>query len=134
MSREDYVSYELAKALKMVGFDWPCNHYYCAFDNETDVRFWSIHPAQSNNGFADIKGKVIVDAPTLWQVHNWLRTKGWYIDIRLNGLRSFWWYQIWQIKCNGFVTEPSKIYDSYENALEKAIALALELIQDPNIK
>ena len=46
MNPEDYVSYPIALALKKAGFDEPCYHYYCAFDNETDVRFWSIHPAQ----------------------------------------------------------------------------------------
>lgn len=39
MTDTDYVSYPLALALKKHGFDEPCDCYYCAFDNETDVRF-----------------------------------------------------------------------------------------------
>lgn len=71
--KEDYVSYELAKKLKACGFYEPCDHYYCAFDNETDVWFWSKDPAQSQNGFTNPDDKVIADAPTLAHAQKWLR-------------------------------------------------------------
>lgn len=57
--KEHYVSYDCAVKLKELGFDEPTSHYYCAFDNETDVRFWDIHPKQSQNAFRTPKDKVI---------------------------------------------------------------------------
>lgn len=144
MANEDYVSYEVAKRLKAAGFDWPCGHYYCAFDNETDVRFWSVHPEQSQNAFRSPEGKVIVDAPTLWQAQKWVREglmlhvgicpaipfNRWrsYIDDLnqsinpTNGELVTRWDEDMQAKVDKL------IYDSYEDALSAGISRALELI------
>lgn len=72
MNPDDYVSYPVALALKKAGFDEPCDHYYCAFDNEADVRFWSCSP-MSQNGRVNPKDKVIADAPSLYVAQKWLR-------------------------------------------------------------
>ena len=130
MTPEDYVSYPLALALKKAGFDWECDHYYCAFDNEADVRFWSIHPAQSQNGLRTPKGTVAADAPSLAQAQKWLRDKR-KIDIEL---------QVWMVgdtreyrpyimppKKHDFIAHPPEM--SYESALSAGIAAALELIE-----
>lgn len=129
MNTEDYVSYDLAKTLKMVGFDWLCDHYYCAFDNETDVRFWSIHTAQSQNGFTNPYGKVIADAPTLAQAQKWLREKH-HISIRVNYLPiSRLWFADWlNIESMEYDDTYAK-FSTYEEALSEGIKYALELIK-----
>lgn len=148
MNNEDYVSYELAKKLKACGFNEPCDHYYCAFDNETDVRFWSIHPAQSQNGFTNPDGKVIADAPTLAHAQKWMRegamlhvgaypavpTRKWHFYINdLNqhvnphdGELMTRWDEDMQEKAD------ERLCDSYECALSAGIASALELIEQEN--
>lgn len=128
METTDYCSYELSKALKAAGFDEPCDHYYCAFDNETDVRFWSIHPAQSHNGFANPKDKVIAAAPTLWQVQKWLREKH-HISIRVSYISYHKvWFADWLNLDSGEFDDTDATFDTYEEALSEGIETALELI------
>lgn len=131
MNTEDYVSYPIAVALKAAGFDEPCNHFYCAFDNETDVRFWSIHPAQSQNGFTNPDGKVIADAPTLAHAQKWLREKKEiFVEVTSEALHD-WDFFVMELDgdANVGVVRGSEIYPSYEQALSAGIAAALELIK-----
>lgn len=131
-SHQDFCSYELSKALKACGFDEPCDHYYCAFDNETDVRFWSIHPAQSHNGFANPKDKVIAAAPTLWLAQKWLREKwGIAVSVQANEIQGELWYSADIITKKGIneLVDGGFDYMSYEAALSAGISAALELIK-----
>lgn len=132
MNNEDYCSYEISKALKAAGFDEPCDHYYCAFDNETDVRFWSIHPAQSQNGFTNPDGKVIADAPTLAHAQKWLREKKkLHCQVLLNGVRSMYFWQVRELVGNGKYADSTHQYDVYEDAMADCISAALDLITMP---
>lgn len=136
METNDHVSYELAKKLKKCGFDEPCDHYYCAFDNETDVRFWGIHPAQSQNGFTDPDGKVIADAPLLSHVQKWLREKK-EIDVLVyNCACGYTWEVSRAMNGTGLILfdeegddKNSGCWTSYEGALSAGISAALELIK-----
>lgn len=142
METTDYCSYELSKQLKSAGFDEPCDHYYCAFDNETDVRFWSIHSAQSQNGFTNLDDKVIADAPTLAHAQKWLRKKKkLFIEVSPNfGMRA---RATFGITSHDFTLFDSRghiindmdrsTYSSYECALSAGIAAALELIKKRRI-
>ena len=129
---EDYVSYELAKKLRAAGFIEPCGHYYCAFDNETDVRFWSIHPPQSQNGFTNPEGKVIADAPTLWGAWKWLRYEK-NIDVEVNSntenyeIVSYEWSLFWMSPCD-LIDNADDSYASYEEALEAGMMRAVEML------
>lgn len=131
MEVTDYVSYELAVKLKACGFDEPCDHFYCAFDNETDVRFWSIHPAQSQNGFTNPDGKVIADAPTLAHAQKWLREKGIAVSVQANEIQGELWYSADIITTKGIneLVDGGFDYMGYEAALSAGISSALELIK-----
>ena len=129
MNTEDYVSYPIALALKKAGFDWKCGHYYCAFDNETDVRFWSIHPAQSQNGLRPPKDTEVADAPTLAQAQKWLRDrKGIYAYCEPNCLKK-WFARAIDLDKNEDLIFDGQMFDNFEEATEYAIAAALELIE-----
>lgn len=133
MENEDYVPYELAKALRAAGFDWPCSHYYCAFDKETDVRFWSIHPEQSQNAYRTPKDKIVADAPTLWQAQKWLREKH-HLNVNISTVGQ----KAWTTCINGYNEEDCPVgylhpvniivFDTYEKALSAGIATALGMI------
>ena len=141
MTPEDYVSYPIALALKKAGFDEPCDHYYCAFDNETDVRFWSIHPAQSQNGLRIPKDTVVADAPTLAQAQKWLREKGIHISVNpymgydvdadgaLYNEYPSWGFELMDVASAEFMNDAGGNHTSYESALSAGIAAALELIE-----
>lgn len=132
MGATDYASYELAKKLKACGFDEPCDHYYCAFDNETDVRFWSVHPAQSQNGFTNPDGKVIADAPTLAHAQKWLREKkGIAINVMAHDGGAYDYDIVFlpdAIDCDCPV-DRATFSRTYEEALSEGIASVLELIK-----
>lgn len=136
MNPEDYVSYPLALALKKADFDWECDHYYCAFDDETDVRFWSIHPAQSQNGLRTSQNTVVADAPTLAQAQKWLREKK-KIDVLVwNCACGYGWEVSKAENGTGLIlfddkgdNKDSGCWTSYESALSAGIAAALELIE-----
>lgn len=132
METTDYCSYNLSLALKSCGFDEPCDHYYCAFDNETDVRFWSVHPAQSQNGFTNPDGKVIVDAPTLAHVQKWLREKGIAVSVQANEIQGELWYSADIITTKGIneLVDGGFDYMGYEAALSAGLSAALELIKE----
>lgn len=131
METTDYCDYKLSLALKACGFDEPCDHYYCAFDNETDVRFWSIHPAQSQNGFTNPDGKVIADAPTLAQAQKWLREKGIAVSVQANEIQGELWYSadITTTKGINELVDGGFDYMEYGAALSAGISAALELIK-----
>ena len=136
MNPDDYVSYPLALALKKADFDWECDHYYCAFDDETDVRFWSIHPAQSQNGLRTSQNTVVADAPTLAQAQKWLREKK-KIDVLVwNCACGYGWEVSKAENGTGLIlfddkgdNKDSGCWTSYESALSAGIAAALELIE-----
>lgn len=103
--------------------------YYCAFDNETDVRFWSIHPAQSQNGFTNPDGKVIADAPTLAHAQKWLREKKRiYAYCEPNCLKK-WFARAIDLTKNEDLLFDGEMFDNFEKATEYAIFAALELIK-----
>ena len=142
MNPEDYVSYPIALALKKHGFDWECDHYYCAFDDETDVRFWSIHPAQSQNGLRTPKDAVAADAPTLAQAQKWLREEwGIHVNVCIYSDYStdadgkvcdrwdFWGFDLYAVSGGEMMEDGDGEYDTYESALSAGIAAALELIE-----
>lgn len=130
---EDYVDYQTALALKKAGFDEPCDHYYCAFDNETDVRFWSIHPAQSQNGFVNPKNKVIADAPTLAHAQKWLReVKGLYAYPEINALKK-WFARVIDLNDNEELLMDGAMFNTYEEAQSHAIKCALQFIDNREI-
>lgn len=143
MPAEDYVSYPIALALKKAGFSRECDHYYCAFDNETDVRFWSIHPAQSQNGLRIPKDTVVADAPTLAQAQKWLREEwGIHVNVCIYSDYStdadgkvcdrwdFWGFDLYAVSGGDVMEEDDGEYDTYESALSAGIAAALELIEN----
>ncbi len=133
MNTEDYVSYPIALALKKAGFDEPCDHYYCAFDNETDVRFWSIHPAQSQNGLCTPQDKAVADAPTLAQAQKWLRDKKRLSIEPYANIAVAWNYNIADLDNFAENVRGEVSFPSYESALSAGIAAALELIDNENV-
>lgn len=63
-SMEDYVSFELAVALKKAGFDWSCDRAY----------MWPLPTEDTRRCVTDDKPVIgVTDAPSLWRAHKWLR-------------------------------------------------------------
>lgn len=124
LTKEDYVTLEVAKKLKEKGFDEPCLRMInvengftsnCEYDNIC------LENSLLKNGF--------ISYPTLYEVEKWLRTTyNIFIDIDfLDDYNFFIYYK----DENGELTEKyyNTIYSkTYEEAVNKAIIEALEFI------
>lgn len=119
INHEYYVSYEIAKLLKELGFDWECNYHY----------------ANSNmlcHGFCnnDPIFKVIMSAPTLEVAQRWLR--------EVKNIDVFVLFEHFETKISGYTYEIRRkgtriilsewVNTTYEGAQEAGIKRVLEII------
>ena len=131
-THEDYVSFEQAKALKELEFDWEVVKGYSHFPGEKIKTF----NAQEENVNA-IYSKWCFAAPSLYQTQKWLReVKKLDIDITLfrdidarrepPKIKRYY-------NCEIAYSEDSEDlyedFDSYEEALSSGINKALELLK-----
>lgn len=128
----EYVTYKQAKALKTIGFDRICFHYYCGFDNETDIRFWSCTPADNHNRY-NRPNKVIASAPSIYMAHKWLReVAGIAINVDAHDGDFYMWEEVYLSnapKSNGLVIIGDlNQYTTYEEALSKGISEVLDYL------
>lgn len=138
---EDYVSYELAVALKTAGFDEPCDHYYTPNKAMRIVKDNALAPETANNRFLDEIADGCCTAVPLWQAQKWLREKkGIVVSVHPEGKflkdeRTYkhtgWGYSIICINKNSNMA-PGPIghvlMAKYEQALSVGISAALGLI------
>lgn len=138
INHECYVSLEVAKLLKKVGFDWECRCYYetsgklrgknsGSFSNHNSPLIWQ------NNGNTDTQ---LYSAPTFDVVQRWLRENK---DFDINILTDFdsvkrLYYVRYIVKDGHYKTyyitnNQSYVYfNTYEEAQEAGIKKALEMI------
>ena len=131
--KEDYVSYELAIALKAAGFDEPCDHYWCrVYKNSDKIEMRQSLAADYNNDDWYIPH---CSAPTLWQAQKWLREKK---GIAINVIAHDGGLYDYDIVFLPNAIETENIPDrspwcrTYEEALSEGIDSALELIEQEN--
>lgn len=128
---EDFVTFEQAKCLEKLGFDWECNHFYPTVKPNKLFRMPLYHNKD------DVYEAVL--APTLAQAQKWLREKE--IEVGVYGdfdgeLRTEKW--VWLMRkfnthlFDTIFTEHDISYDTYEEALSEGINKALELLKEEN--
>ena len=132
---ESYVSLEIAKLLKKLGFKWGCRAAWdLTFPDEPYLNYDAVYQTDFNNDVNDI-----LYAPTLSVAQRWLReVKKLYIEIRRMPKCDLFdrYFTSIAIMQEPFDTElrdkdDEIIYISgktYEEALEAAIKKALEII------
>lgn len=118
---EDYVSFEQAKALKELGFNWTSYNYY------DDDR--SLITTSHDEYYSEFKGRTT--APTLSQAQKWLREIH-KLDCNANCdpyCLKWFWYVFSTIKsCEG-INQNENFFDTYEEALSESIDKAIEIIK-----
>ena len=123
MLHEDYVSFEQAKVLKKLGFDWPVYQYYL-INGLGDVVLWFPEGERNPNSNGDDD----FSAPTLYQAAKWLREeKGIVILIdyqHFDVKESFYAYHI-SYTYNNDLYSVGVDYPTYEKALSAGIDRAL---------
>ena len=124
-NHEYYVSLEVAKLLKEVGFDWKCNGVFLSEDG-TQYAFIKADAVCDNNNSK--YNPYNISAPTLDVSQRWLReTHNLHITIFSSSQES-WMFRItkpYEKLENGVYGED---FYTYEEAQEAGIKKALELI------
>ena len=133
---EDYVSFEQAKALKKLGFDWKCFSYYRP-TGDIDFCYYNfedcIQRADYNNeryqpsSFYNIEAS----APSLSQAQKWLRKeKG--IIVQSSFIQACDESIVFEsgmcVNTTRYIIPPAS--KKYEEALRKAIDCALKYIKE----
>jgi hypothetical protein len=135
--KEQFVTYEIAKRLKELGFNEPCLATYNERRDEVEFQmFTSYNMAGQNNaqppkGFLNsVVHKKIICAPLWQQVEEWLREKHRIVvgaQLQGNSFKQSWIpYHIQNLNPNN--TKHFNDRELYEQAREAATLAALELI------
>lgn len=123
---EDYVTFEQAKKLKELGFDWECDFiYYFTYHNHDNPVFGRYETTDH------YEVEKYWYAPTQALTQKWLREKkGICVTSNINihkGKYKFNW-NITLFKEGRGVWDENVIYDTYEQALSSGIDRVLELL------
>ena len=124
-NHEYYVSLEVAKLLKEVGFDWKCNGVFLSEDG-TQYAFIKADAACDNNNSK--YNPYNISAPTLDVAQRWLREK-WdlIITIEYNYHKNAFICKVYsKVECLSILFD----FFTYEEAQEAGIKKALEIILD----
>lgn len=140
--KEHYVSYEQAKRLKALGFNWECYYHY-----DTTANKPKICPNYTNNDgegdlwiysddcnlYCDMNSHQYCSAPSLNQVQAWLReVKEWDViaipTLSKDGSKKYRW-DICHWSNPEYGDDSKGIYESYELALNAGIDAVLKLLE-----
>lgn len=145
-SHQDYCSYELSKALKAAGFDWPCDHCY-AKTSESEHEFVQMTTSRDYNKPRDGESSFlspICSAVPLWHAQKWLREKK---RIAINVIAhdisdryregKYHWEEAYLPNfsreghqwADWFIYGKHPLFDTYEEALSDGLSQMLELIK-----
>ena len=136
MQTEDFVTFDQAKSLKKLGFDWGCNHWYHTDEDYEKKLIRSLD--YSNHSGLSPKA---LSAPSLYQAQKWLMDKKHIlISIRPNDFINDSGNTEIHYTTDIFGTSKGYLellhsesgYENYEFALEDGINEALELLKNDN--
>lgn len=124
MITEDYVSYDTAKLLREKGFDVPCKVWYSEYTSQFGGEKYTTIEFDNHNRFNE-NYKFICFCPTLQMAMKWLReNKGIaivpFVSSVLDNEKFIWDIKIIVAKTYETYMQ-GWVYESYENACEKAI-------------
>jgi hypothetical protein len=126
--KEQFVSYEIAKKLKELGFDEPCLGYYSDWGTQEPFLI-SCEYGQEKESCAIRRKNYLCSAPLLQQALDWFRDKH---KIHIEVERDFdgWCYKITEFSSgNKFKCGGSAEMSDHNVEVNKAIIKAFELIK-----
>lgn len=121
MSIEDFVNIEQAKRLKAFGYEQSVSN-----------RFWYLNDGNiaeiSPIATSDYRENVCCVMPTLFQACKWLlRSKKMFVQVYMDEVSKMFYSRVWDI--NGVASEPSDLFDTFEQAQSAGIDVALGLLE-----
>lgn len=127
MTKEAYVSYEIAQLLKKKGFNVPCNSWYIPY-SDGSIKECMLAKLVNYNHYDGFPRTV--SRPTHQMAMKWLREKYYiYADpIKQGNYNDCSEYYTWIVARMGIIHRNSSVADklSYEEAVEAALKYTLE--------
>lgn len=141
---DDFVSFDQARKLKKLKFDWKCNHYYFMNDEELISympfdAFDSLYVDFNNSSYWNKDDCYAFSAPTLYQAQKWLREQ-YQIDINCSFSKESGEWCCWIIFMYDYVVKDIFLgddeseylrvdyYETYEKSLSAGIDETLRLL------
>lgn len=140
MEHEDYVSFEQAKALKELGFDWEVFFQFNYKTKEIEPNEGNSYseggPFDTYDVLIDVTKCGSIPAPTLSQAQKWLReVKGIALNIIAHDGGGYHWESIFLPEgpeYEDFIGPDNRLFPTYEQALSAGINEALEFLNEEN--
>jgi len=128
---KEFVSYEIALALKELGFDKPC---FCIWNREKKIRFNNLHNSNDSNKNAKLtnnNGKY--PAPTFSQAFRWFREKHIIGEIKFKGgwtTKTSWYDYVIYSDIDWVNDKPNKQWKNYEEAELECLKKIIEIVKN----
>jgi hypothetical protein len=122
---KEFVTYELALALKELGFDEPCFGYYVGLGDNNEEQF-KLLQIQSEKGQFEWTDNVY-QAPTYQQAFRWFREKYKYYNQIHKG---YGWEGIIRDSNNGDILWNDGTYNSPEEAELECLKKLIEIVKE----
>jgi len=137
IDRECYVSLEVAKLLKEVGFDWEVQSYYSKLSRKQGKLLWLTCGCKYKENININQNRY--SAPTLDVAQRWLReVKGKEVEIEVfpdELVGTTWGFHLYDLgACDSIVFQNPYTYSTFEEAQEAGIKKALEIILEKGKK
>ena len=123
---ESYVSLEIAKLLKKLGFKWGCRAAWdLTFPNEPYLNHVAVYPTYFNNDVDDI-----LYAPTLAVAQRWLReVKRCIVEVNYDDCQKHYWVELFINEDDGGgIPFYGNVFAMFEEAQEAGIKKCLTLL------
>lgn len=122
LSKEDYITYDVARLLKEKGYNGPCKTFWCEmYHRMLDCSSKGIAYSNVIYDFLE-EGDILM--PSLYEAQKWLREKSFIVSVDYNEVDG-WYYSIYALDCS---RNGKHQFENYESALNEGIKKALEFI------
>lgn len=129
MTKEDYVSFEVAELLKNKGFDEYCRAIYA--EGETEIEITDEYWRNTDSDIREIDDEdddsfVFITAPTIQMAMKWLReVHNIFIQVELYSKYNDYCFELFQ-NTHRLILKQHETYNSYEEAVEAALEYTLK--------
>lgn len=127
---KEFVSYEIALALKELGFDEPCFTYYYDISGELRKNI----SVDIHNGWTYFPNlKLITLAPTFSQAFRFFRERhGLYGLYTMGDYENNFYWQIWRNDyiTKTYITASNYVFEKYEEAEQACLLKLIEIVKN----
>lgn len=130
--KNEFVSYEIALALKELGFDEPCFTYY------KNDQLSNILELVKNSEMENVNNEVdnYISAPTFSQAFRFFRERhGLYGLYTMGDYENNYYWQIWRNDyiTKTYITASNYVFEKYEEAEQACLLKLIEVVKNKSV-